>query len=248
MRCAGTLVTFYGCWNNLGPLPLTSYAIDIYDHSGGTLLQSVTTNAAGEATVTATGSVWYLSADGCFSGQTVTVASGIALTVVASGYTCSPGFAIPLKNTLKYTDVNVTAQSMPVGSGTWGVCCTASLATTITAVNNVTCLPTVVAGTIPYGVVLQNPGTYPGLYLSAYTYPSGGYSLGIPSGTFYPMVAITGYGIVCSHGGMTYGVAYCPMNNIGTYLPVTASCTPPIIFSGTWSGTGICDGPWLISE
>ena len=95
----GTATTFEGCNGFI----LANYQIDIYDHSGGTLLQSVTTDSSGVATVTPTGSVWIQSHDGRFSGQTITLSATVSLSVLGTGFLCLTKCSVPTTTVLHGT-------------------------------------------------------------------------------------------------------------------------------------------------
>jgi hypothetical protein len=93
-------ITCKGC----NSLVLVSVAIQVWDHSGGTLLSTLTTNSSGIINV-ASGTYWMIPADGRFVGQNVTVSTSGSVTFsAASGYVCISSCAIPVASVLHFTD------------------------------------------------------------------------------------------------------------------------------------------------
>jgi len=97
--------TFTGC----SGLVLANYQIRIRSSSGGTILETFTTDASGVAGITSTGTKWVESTDGRFSGQSVSLASAtIALWTsfqggVGASYFCANCCAIPWQRTMTFT-------------------------------------------------------------------------------------------------------------------------------------------------
>jgi hypothetical protein len=117
--CCSWRVKFTGC----NSLPLANYQIDLYAASGGMLLQSVTTDISGYASINYPGPTWAQSHDGRFSGNAFAVPpTTIALTNIASGYACRFKCAIPISKTTHFTDVNGTWTLQYDGGSNWIGC------------------------------------------------------------------------------------------------------------------------------
>ena len=100
-------------------------SIQVWDHSGGTLLNTYTTNSSGQISVP-TGTYYFIPSNGRFAGGTVTVGTGTntASFGVATGYQCCTQCAQPLSTTIHATftvkgALTLTAGGTPFGAG-WG--------------------------------------------------------------------------------------------------------------------------------
>lgn len=116
--CPGASVTCKGC----NGLLLTSYSIQQWTSSGGSLVATLTTNGSGVINVP-TGTWWLIPASGRFAGQSVTVPSG-GTTVSfspATNYYCIAGCAIPVSATLHFTCpvIGTSIAITYIGSSTW---------------------------------------------------------------------------------------------------------------------------------
>ena len=103
-NCAGAPtypVTIRGCNSAL----LTGYAIDVYNHSGGSLLYSLTTNGSG-VILLPVGTFWVQGHDGRMAGANVTVTTGggAATLSAATGYYCIGCCPVAFPATLTLTD------------------------------------------------------------------------------------------------------------------------------------------------
>ena len=98
----GTPKTFTGC----SGLILANYQIRIRSASGGTILETFTTDASGVANITSTGTKWVESTDGRFSGASLVLSSAtLALSggVNTGTYICLPCCAIPVTKVMTFT-------------------------------------------------------------------------------------------------------------------------------------------------
>lgn len=115
---AGFTVTCKGC-NSI--LFTAGQAIQTWNHSGGTLLATYTTNSSGQVTIPA-GTYWIIPGNGRFAGQNVTISASVTYTfTAATGYICGQaGCALwfPFQPTLYWTDSDVTLEPITVtGAG-----------------------------------------------------------------------------------------------------------------------------------
>lgn len=249
---AGTYSLFTGCGGNA----LASYSIKIYDHSGGTLLQTVVTDGTGHAYVTPAGSVWVQSSDGRFSGDTVTVASTIALTTVASGYVCAPRCcAIPIATTLHYTDVNcsLTLTYYPAYLN-WRKCAPpVSVANAVVSIVSGPCTATLGTGNVPYWVV------FGGTFSCGASVNVPVYDIGVGTSNFRPY-STDGAGNVATCADAT-GIALPSIScnaflstDVGVGSTTSLTCPPSLAFGGTFPATlalGAANpaaGAWSITE
>jgi hypothetical protein len=117
--CAVPVVTCQGCPSSAGNLPLAGQAIQVWDHSGGTLLTTLTADGSGNISLSA-GTYWLIPAGGRFNGQNVTISGNRAVNFAsASGYTCintASGCPIPIANTLHLTDSQYGAYTLTFAS------------------------------------------------------------------------------------------------------------------------------------
>jgi len=138
--CGGTfVVTCNGC----GGIALAGESIQVWDHSGGTLLATLTADGSGNISLAA-GTYWLITADARFVGQNKTVSGATSVTFsAASGYNCLSCCAIPLSNTLHYTDNIGTAITLTYSATQWvgtgsvaipGSCCASQRAGSTTLV------------------------------------------------------------------------------------------------------------------
>jgi hypothetical protein len=109
---------------------LVTYAVQIYNTSGGTLLYSLTTDSSGHISLP-TGTYWIQSADGLFAGPSFTVSTPSSITLTAAtNYVCNSCCSpLPAPRTLSITDVrgshvatwNATLNhwATPTTNGTW---------------------------------------------------------------------------------------------------------------------------------
>lgn len=109
VTCSQTF-TVLGC-NSLGVAGVT---VAVYTASGGTLLASGATDATGHVTLSwaGAGGAYWVTITGGLSGRFVAYAQSMTMTcghtttitlTAASGYTCIPTCAVPLKNTIVAT-------------------------------------------------------------------------------------------------------------------------------------------------
>jgi hypothetical protein len=101
---AGTPKTFTGC----NGMVLPNYGIRIRTASGGTILETVTTDGSGVANITSTGTKWIESTDGRFSGLSVfifssTIALAGGVNTGPGNYICSGCCPIPFARTMTFT-------------------------------------------------------------------------------------------------------------------------------------------------
>ncbi len=118
----GVTVTCKGCSSILFT---TGQSIQTWNHSGGTLLATYTTNSSGQVSIPA-GTYWIIPANGRFVGQNVTLTTAVTLTfAAATGYVCSTTGGCPLwfpyPTTLYWSDNDLTLQpiTMTAGGGSY---------------------------------------------------------------------------------------------------------------------------------
>ncbi len=104
---SGQTVTIKGC-NSF--VFTNGQSVQVWNHSGGTLLYTDTTNSSGQISVPV-GTYWFIPSNGRFAGQNYTVTTGTNTITfaAATGYACSCSnlwFAIP--TTVYWTDSDVT--------------------------------------------------------------------------------------------------------------------------------------------
>lgn len=102
---AATNKTFTGCSGQV----LANYQIRIRSSSGGSILETVTTDGSGVAGITSTGTKWVESTDGRFSGVSISL-SGATLALapgagvgVGASYFCLQCCAVPWQRTMSFT-------------------------------------------------------------------------------------------------------------------------------------------------
>lgn len=123
-RCCcstGRPFQFFGCptaGSATGPWAAANYTLEIYSASGGSLLETVTTDSSGIATIESTGTKWVKGADGRYTGENVNLnlTSG-TLSAVASGYHCLGGCGVPLKDTVSATFTTLGALTLTFNAG-----------------------------------------------------------------------------------------------------------------------------------
>jgi hypothetical protein len=135
--------TVIGCSSH----PLTGHVLNVYDHSGGTLLTTGTTDGSGVVTLTWNGSpsVFVIPAGGRFIGQSLTVSCGGSTTITfaidTTNYACTSLCADPISKTLHLTDSVLGSATLTYAASQWsgtttytypaygGCSCTASTVT-----------------------------------------------------------------------------------------------------------------------
>ncbi len=98
---SGNALTLYGCSGLLFP---SGYVIDVYNHSGGTLLYTLTTNSSGVIFLP-TGTYYIIPADDRFNGANITITGTQSYTfaTASTNYICMACCAIPLARTMTFT-------------------------------------------------------------------------------------------------------------------------------------------------
>ncbi len=230
---------------------LDNYDVVVYDHSGWTLLYSLTTSGTGTLSL-APGTYWFQSHDGRFYGPSVAISgstSHITLTP-ASTYFCIAECGLPVSTTLHYTDANGTvALAYQSGSGLWIGCGTnASMANVVTAINQIYCnVTTKTTASVLYAVAFN--GSTLTVNWCIYTYGAilnlynGGVGVAAPS--------CSGSGMNC--GGSSYPCATW-LSTDGETNTATITCPPSFAASGTNAASGNLGttdpaaGAWSMTE
>ena len=105
----GYTVTCKGCNSYIFT---TGQSIQVWNHSGGTLLNTYTTNSSGQISVPA-GSYYIVPASGRFGGQNVSISAPVTITFAAkSGYVCCVNLWFPVPTTIYWTDSDITHQAI----------------------------------------------------------------------------------------------------------------------------------------
>lgn len=115
--CGGNPITIHGCPSLPGSnWILPSHQIDVYDHSGGTLLATVYTDSTGVGRF-ATGTFWLIPHNGRFVGQNVNTATATSVIFApASGWYCMGCCGDPFPGTIYGSDPHLALSSVPM---TW---------------------------------------------------------------------------------------------------------------------------------
>ena len=205
---------------------LVTYAVQIYNTSGGTLLYSLTTDSTGHISLP-TGTYWIQSADGFFAGPSFTVSTPATITLtVATGAVCVSCCPMAIPNILSITDVRGSFLATwstifnewrtPTTTGTWGAPYLCS--------GNVSYIARCSAGVNDCNVIVDS-GPCPYYYSIRC----------ISAGKF--KIARTWYELDCGGGIYMYQVCNCIVNlsgSVGTSSTglITVTCGA-IAFSGT---------------
>ncbi len=128
--------------------------VNVYDHSGGTLLATGTVNGSGVVALSwsgATGTYWVTITGqsarfaAFASSQSLTCGGSKSLQLaVATGYTCVTGCLYPLANTLTLTDSVIGTCTLTFGGGSW----TGSIVYTYPGFTNFGCFCSCLASTV----------------------------------------------------------------------------------------------------
>jgi hypothetical protein len=249
--CASPTIT--GTVTGCGSLAVNGLTVEARDStSTGTLLGSTTTNSSGAYTLsgltghvsgnaivlvfkfgsrftTTTTTLSYTTGTPTstqWSCGASTAAGTKAMGTAASGYHCYPGCAIPLADTLSYTDVNGTV-SMTYSAGAWRACSTkTSMSTVVTSVA-VSCAPSVSTTSVPYYIELLDTTGVLGHAWCQYTY-LGGTNTYASDGTGNSASCSTSTGMNCP---VRSG---CSATSAGTAtVTPTKVCPPSLSLTGT---------------
>jgi hypothetical protein len=246
--------TFTGSVTACFSLSAAGVTIEAHDAtSGGTLLGSTTTDSSGNYTLTGltgqivgnaivlvfkfgarftttTTSLAYTAgtpSTGQWSCGASTSTGSRTMGSAASGYHCYPGCAIPLPDTLSYTDANGTV-TMTYSAGSWKACSTKTSMTTVVTSVPASCAPTTGTASVPYYITLSDTSTGQLEHdWCQYTY-FGGTNTYTSDGTGNNASCSTSTGMNCPvRSGCT-----ATSTGIATVTP-TKVCPPSLSLSGT---------------
>lgn len=117
--------TVFGC----NGLKYSGLTVNVYDHSGGTLLATGTTTSTGVSlTWPGTSGTYYVQVTGMSArfqsyGVNTSLTCGGAVNItlsVATGYTCYAGCLLPVANTLTFTGSLGPTCTLTYSAGAWG--------------------------------------------------------------------------------------------------------------------------------
>ena len=225
----GFSITCKGC----NSTALVTYAVDIYNTSGGTLLYSLTTDSSGHISLPG-GTYWIQSADGFFAGPSFTVRAPASITLTAAtNYVCATSCCalLPIPRTLSITDTIGTY------TATWSNI-SSSWETGLGVSNNVSPVASCTGGT----TCTWQSGTHTGTTSYFYSVTCQSVNHLTINRFWYVVTKFTTPGPEYCPAGCHTSASGGPLGNGNSNATAAVTCGA-IAWSGTltWSGTGIAD-------